>query len=264
MFFPKLRRKAKWVFLALALVFGLGFVVFGVGTGVSGTSIGDILNDVFRSGGSDQPSVEDARDRLAADPNDAGAQLELANALQAAGETEEAIAALLRYGELRPQDIDAKLQLAGLYDRQVSEARNRVAAIQAQAAGAAPGQLFGLPTDSELGLALSQDPIEQAITAGSNARVDAAVADFRAAAARSQLVYEELTLLDPNEPSYFLRLGQASEFAGDIDAAIAAYEQFLELSPDDSSAPLVEQQLEILRGETAAGEAEPASTSSAG
>ena len=31
MFFPRLRRQAKWVFLFLALVFALGFVGFGVG-----------------------------------------------------------------------------------------------------------------------------------------------------------------------------------------------------------------------------------------
>ena len=41
MFFPKLRRRAKWVFAFLALAFGIGFVAFGVGTGVSGTSLGD-------------------------------------------------------------------------------------------------------------------------------------------------------------------------------------------------------------------------------
>ena len=31
MFFPRLRRHAKWMFVLLALVFELGFVVFGVG-----------------------------------------------------------------------------------------------------------------------------------------------------------------------------------------------------------------------------------------
>ena len=31
MFFPKLRRHAKWMFVFLALVFGVGFVVFGIG-----------------------------------------------------------------------------------------------------------------------------------------------------------------------------------------------------------------------------------------
>ena len=43
MFFPRLRRHAKWMFVLLALVFGLGFVVFGVGAG--GTGIGDIFRD---------------------------------------------------------------------------------------------------------------------------------------------------------------------------------------------------------------------------
>ena len=36
MFFPRLRRHAKWMFVFLALVFGLGFVVFGVGAGGTG------------------------------------------------------------------------------------------------------------------------------------------------------------------------------------------------------------------------------------
>ena len=41
MFFPKLRRQAKWMFVFLALAFGVGFVGFGVGGG--GLGIGDIL-----------------------------------------------------------------------------------------------------------------------------------------------------------------------------------------------------------------------------
>ena len=32
MFFPRLRRQAKWMFVFLALVFGVGFVIFGVGS----------------------------------------------------------------------------------------------------------------------------------------------------------------------------------------------------------------------------------------
>ena len=31
MFFPRLRRHAKWMFLFLALALGLGFVLFGIG-----------------------------------------------------------------------------------------------------------------------------------------------------------------------------------------------------------------------------------------
>jgi tetratricopeptide (TPR) repeat protein len=41
LFFPRLRRQAKWVFLLLAIVFAGGFVFFGVGSGSSG--LGDLF-----------------------------------------------------------------------------------------------------------------------------------------------------------------------------------------------------------------------------
>ena len=55
MFFTRLRRHAKWMFVFLALVFALGFVGFGVGAG--GVGIGD----VFRGSGGGGTSVSDAR-----------------------------------------------------------------------------------------------------------------------------------------------------------------------------------------------------------
>src|SRR5262249_57475496 len=52
MFFPRLRRQAKWVFVFLAFVFAAGFVFFGVGSGSTG--LGDLLRgnfNIFGSGG---------------------------------------------------------------------------------------------------------------------------------------------------------------------------------------------------------------------
>jgi len=48
-----------------------------------------------------------------------------------------------------------------------------------------------------------------------------------------------------------LELAQAAQQTGDAATAIAAYEQFLKLAPDDPNAVIVEQQLKQLR-ETAA------------
>src|SRR5919201_1781894 len=45
MFFPRLRRQAKWVFVFLAVVFAAGFVFFGVGSGSTGIS--DLLQGNF-------------------------------------------------------------------------------------------------------------------------------------------------------------------------------------------------------------------------
>ncbi|MBA3717789.1 MAG: hypothetical protein H0W87_06150, partial [Actinobacteria bacterium] len=79
MFFPKIRRQAKWVFVLLALVFALGFVVFGVGSG-GGIGLGDLFNSGGGSKGS--ASASEARDRIKKNPNDAGAYRALSTALQ--------------------------------------------------------------------------------------------------------------------------------------------------------------------------------------
>ena len=128
--------------------------------------------------------------------------------------------------------------------------RERVINLQASSQAQAPGQLFTPDPTTPLGQLLGNDPIEQAIVGASTDEITAAIADLRAAYRRSAQTYQQLTLLEPDEPSHFLRLGQASEFAGDNEGAIAAYEKFLELSPDDASAPLVQAQLEVLNPST--------------
>src|SRR5512134_3088013 len=102
MFFPRLRRQAKWVFLFLALVFGLGFVGFGVGAG--GVGVGDIFRGA--GGGSGVPSVDDAEQNVAENPRDPQAFRDLANAYQAEGDTDGAIGALEGLVSLRPKNAD--------------------------------------------------------------------------------------------------------------------------------------------------------------
>src|SRR5438309_10767085 len=73
MFFPRLRRQAKWVFVFLAFVFAAGFVFFGVGSGSTG--IGDLLKgnfNLFGNGGSTSQSsgVKKALKQARAHPKD--------------------------------------------------------------------------------------------------------------------------------------------------------------------------------------------------
>src|SRR5918992_4905363 len=68
MFFPRLIKQAKWVFVFLALVFAVGFVAFGVGGNIPGTGFGDVLQGRF--GGDAGPSVGDARDKIEDNPRD--------------------------------------------------------------------------------------------------------------------------------------------------------------------------------------------------
>ena len=41
---------------------------------------------------------------------------------------------------------------------------------------------------------------------------------------------------EADEPLIFLQLGQAAQSAGDLKAAITAYERYLEVAPDSASA----------------------------
>ena len=90
MFFPRLRRHAKWMFLFLALAFGLGFVGFGVGAG--GIGVGDVFRDA--AGGTGVPSISDSEQKVLDNPKDAQAFKDLATAHQAEGNIDEAVEAM--------------------------------------------------------------------------------------------------------------------------------------------------------------------------
>jgi len=79
MFFTRLRRHAKWMFVFLALVFAIGFVGFGIGANQN-ASLGDLIrgNNGSTSG---NVSVRDAREQLQKNPTSAAAKRELATAL---------------------------------------------------------------------------------------------------------------------------------------------------------------------------------------
>ena len=251
MFFPRLRRRARWVFLFIALTFALGFLVAGVGTGL-GSGLGDYLSDVFnRQPAAQGPSAEEARERAEANPKDARAQLDLANALQAEGKTREAIAALERYVELRPRDEDALQQLAGLYLIQASEAERRVQGAQLEAQRAFFGNELRR-TQGKLAKRLGADPLTSFVQQQTSRRYSEAVIAAQEGYRKESQIWKKLTTLSRDEPKYFLELGRSSQQGGDTQGAIRGYERFLALSPDAPEAPQVRQILKLLKRQSAA------------
>jgi tetratricopeptide (TPR) repeat protein len=240
MFFPRLRRHAKWMFVFLALVFGLGFVLFGVGAG--GTGIGDLFRG---NGGSSGISVSDARKQTESNPQDPAVWRELSTALQTEGETQEAVAALEQYVALRPRDVDGQRELAGLYFTLAAEAQRdaQIAQLEASYSGASqnfPGLTIG-------GQTVIGDPIGRAINARAFAAVSAAQTKVQDAAQSAVSVYVKIAELRPADANVQLELAQAAQQAGDAPTAITAYETFLRLAPDDPNAVIVKQQLKLLR-----------------
>jgi tetratricopeptide (TPR) repeat protein len=242
MFFPRLRRHAKWMFVFLAVALGGGFVVFGVGAG--GTGIGDILRDGGRSDG--LPSISDSRQKTQENPKDAKAWRDLSTALQTDGETAEAVSALTTYISLRPKNADARRELAGLYLSQASEQQREAQTIQLQAQYSAAGQNFPglLQADGQV---VVGDKIGEALNAGTTAKLNVAAAAAQAAYANAVAAYQEIAELQPDDPNVQLELASTAQQAGDTGVAIDAYERFLKLAPDDANAAIVKQQLAQLR-----------------
>ena len=243
MFFVRLRRHAKWMFLFLAVILGGGFVLFGVGAG--GTGVGDIFRGTASG---DVPSVSDARERVEDDAKDADAHRELATALETEGENEEAIVALTDYLELRPTDQDALRELAGLYLTEGNLAQQDAQNAQTRAGYLAAGSTFAEPLKSpKEETAIGEDPITTAITAEAQETINAALGEADEAYTKAVVTYERLVKLVPNDPNVQLELAQTAEQQRDYPKAIAAYKKFLELAPDDSSAGIVKEQIKQLQ-----------------
>ena len=174
MFFPRLRRHAKWMFVFLAVALGGGFVLFGVGAG--GTGVGDIL----RGGGSSGvPSISSATKKTEKNPKDVQAWKDLSTALQTDGQTDKAIGAQKQVVVLAPKDTDALRELAGLYLSQVTAKQQAAQLAQLRTAYAGAGQGFPGALVSPTGQSLVDDRIS--VVLNTQGSVDDPEADRRGA-----------------------------------------------------------------------------------
>ena len=229
MFFPRLRRHAKWMFVFLALVFAVGFVGFGVGAG--GTGIGDILRD---SGGTgDLPSVSEARKQTQERPQDAQAWRDLSTALQTEGETAPAIDALVRYTELKTGDAEAQREMAGLYLALANAKQNEAAQVQLAASYAGVSQSFPGSLTAN-GSTILDSKIGAAVNDKATAKVNELLGEASSASVRAVATYQQLAAAQPNDPNVQLELASTAEQAQQPVIAIAAYERFLEAGPGRS------------------------------
>jgi tetratricopeptide (TPR) repeat protein len=241
MFFPRLRRHAKWMFLLLALVFALGFVGFGVGAG--GVGFGDILKG--RGGSSGTPSVSSLQKKINENPKDAQAFRDLSTALQTEGKTSDAIDALQSYIQLKPKDADALRELAGLYLAQAAAAQQRAQVLQIRSAFLASAATVN-GTIVLGGSPLIPDPITNAVSTSIEQDLSTAVGEQRQAAASAVSTYKRVVALNPRDPNVQLELANSAAQAGDPTTEMAAFKTFLKLAPSDPSAPLVRSQLKKL------------------
>jgi tetratricopeptide (TPR) repeat protein len=247
LFFSRLRNRAKWVFVFLAVAFTASFVLFGVGTGFGGLQ--DIL--VQNSGIAGGPSESDARERIADNPKDAQAHRDLATALQNQQKSEESIAPLAKYLELKPSDVDSQRELAALYLQQGDKYRTEAQLAQLGLQNDVPGAVFQPSSTSKIGQALSTDPIAGALSTRYNTALNEAFSKMTTAFTNAVAAYKVVAEAQPNDSAIQFELAQTAEAANDLPTAIAAYERFLKLAPEDQSAPAVKEHIKLLEASVA-------------
>jgi tetratricopeptide (TPR) repeat protein len=244
MFFPRLRRQAKWVFLLLALIFAGGFVFFGVGSGSTG--LGDLLRGNFNIFGSNNSStnssaVKSALKKTQAHPKDPNAWNDLATAYQTDGKLTEANAALEHVLKLKPNDIGALQRVAGFYETKAQNKETEAQNLQAQAPLSLAGVL-GVSSASPIGQALSNDPTSQQLTQ----KAQAAFTEANTALQKDTDLYKRIAKLQPNDVNTQFHYAQLADLTGDTAAALKAYKQVVKLAPTDPSAQQAKQRIAVL------------------
>jgi tetratricopeptide (TPR) repeat protein len=242
LFFMRLRKQAKWVYVLLAVLFALTFAFVGVGSGSSG--LDQLFSNINIFGGSSGPSVSKAQKYIQEHPNDGKGYRDLATAYEGKADTAAAISALQQYTAIKRKDAKAWSELAGLQSTQaqnyLTDYQNAYYAQQL----AAPSASF-LPT-GKLGTALGSNPIESAQTQTIQSQVNDLQQRVQLAYNSAMSSWQQVTTLQPRNSGAWLQLAQAAQTAGTTATAIAAYKKFLELDPTSSNAEQIRQILKQL------------------
>jgi tetratricopeptide (TPR) repeat protein len=245
MFFPKLRRQAKWVFIFLALSFAVGFVVFGVGSG-GGAGLGDLLQG--SSSGTSGPSVGDAQKKI--DKGNLAAYKELADAYRQDGKLDQAITAGEQYLKVRPKDYEYMRTVAGDYEGRASRQRDQAAAIQDEVTSSTGGTTFAPPGNSPLGRALGNGgKIDQELTTAANQKLTQLYSGLQGSFARATQLYQQVTANSPNDVLLQLLLANAAFQSRNNPVALKAYRRVIKLAPGSSEAAQARQQIQFMKAQ---------------
>jgi tetratricopeptide (TPR) repeat protein len=239
LFFTRMRRSAKPVYLILAALFAATFVALGVGSGTN-SGLDQIFSGLF--GGSSATSVSGAQKEVAKNP--VKGYQDLANAYQAKNDLAGAVSALQSLTGLRKKDAGAWAQLGGL---QVQQAQQFAAQYQTAAAAqqaAEPSSAF-LPTGS-LGSAIGSNPLEQ-VAAQQTSSVTSTFYQSAVSAYQSALTaYKQVAKLRPKDANAQFQLATTAQNAGQTAVAVAAYKQYLKLNPTSPQRAQIEKVIKAL------------------
>ncbi len=247
LFFGRLRSHARWVFVLIALAFVISFVVLGVGSGSTGIS--NAISSLLSGSSSTGASLSSLEQQTVLHPKSAAAWRAYATKLEQVHQPDEAIAALSEYTTLRPKDQDALLELAGLYLNRATDWNTLYSESQGLQQALSPSPLFAPAGSSALGKAAAAlpDPVASAVSSQLSSTTSNDYSKVLGYLESRLTVYQKLAALSPSSAVTQYELAQAAQDAGSAKVALAAYEKFVKLAPNDSLAATARQQITQLK-----------------
>src|SRR5579864_688310 len=244
LFFIRLRRKAKFMYVILAVLFAVTFAFLGVGSGANG-GLDQLFSglNIFSSSGT---SVSKAQKEIKDHPNAAKGYRDLATAYEGKNDTPSAISALQEYTLKKPKDASAWNELGGLQLAQAQTFLSQYESASQAAALAAPSQAF-LPT-GKLGQAIGTNQLEQTAASQANSVVQNFQSQTQSLYSSAVGSYQKAANLQPNDSNSWFQLAQTAQQSGDAKTAIAAYKHYLKLTPGSTTAPQIRALIKQLGG----------------
>ena len=242
MFFMRLRRGAKWVFVLLVFAFAFGFLFSGVGGGGGGDLISQLLG--MRGGN----PIKSAEKTVKQHPGDPTAWNQLGILYEGKGRQADAIRAYDTFLKLKPKDLVGLAALAQIWSDITTQRGNEYYTVAQELQGASGP--FGSNTDPVQMVfgSSNSNPLLTAYTSTLNTKIGAAYGAYLKAATSWEGVnrlYLNATPVSDKlaRAQAALQLGEAAANANDLKTTIKSYKQYLRLVPGSQLAPQVRKAL---------------------
>jgi tetratricopeptide (TPR) repeat protein len=260
LFFMRLRRRQKWVYAALAVIFAATFVGVGVGSGTGGLS--QLYSGLFGGGGGGD--VAKAKDEIKSNPTKG--YRDLATAYETNGKTALAIAALQSYLALNKKNASVWTELGGLQQTQARKLAAQYQKAQQAAQLADPSTPF--QPGGSLAQAVGSNPAYAGAAQQASARTSQLYGQATSKLTASVNAYKTAAKLQPHSSTAQQQLALAGEGAGSYAVAVAAWKRYLRLAPNSPQRHLIEQRIKqlstALHPQAKSGNAQSSSSASGG
>ena len=256
LFFVRLRRRQKWIYAFLAVIFALTFAGVGVGSG-NGGGLDQLYSGLFGGGGS---SVSKAQDEIKKHP--AKGYRDLATAYETKGDNAGAVTALHSYLALKKKDADVWAELGSLELTQAQTAGTQYQAAQQASQLADPSAAF-LPGGT-LAQAVGTNAAYQNAAQQASTQTSALYTQFTTSLSGAVKDYQQVTKIRPHSSTAFEELATVATNAGSAQVALDAWKQVLKLDPHTAQRNQIEQQIKQLQKSLPVSQSKPKVSSSNG